>query len=161
MNATDTAGVDFDPSSDAVQQCPYPFYERMRSDAPVLTIDGALIGRAGETVYAVSRHEDVCRVARDWHTFSSRFGSPAAKPSPALAERLRAVAADGWPNVSTMLTEDPPSHSRYRGLVSRAFTPRRIADLEPEIRAICVDLVTGFERAPRLDFMAGFAVPLP
>lgn len=161
MITTGSTGVDFDPSSDAVQQCPYPFYERMRHDAPVLAIDGGLVGRPGETVYVVSRHDDVCRVARDWRTFSSRFGSPAARPSPELAQRLREVTAEGWPNVPTMLTEDPPSHSRYRGLVSRAFTPRRIRDLEPEIRAICADLVSGFDARPRVDFMAGFAVPLP
>lgn len=161
MTTTDTPGVEFDPSSEAAQQCPYPFYEQMRHEAPVFAIDGAVIGRAGETVYAVTRHEDVCRVAREWRTFSSRFGSPAAKPSPELAKRLRAVTAEGWPNVSTMLTEDPPSHWRYRGLVSRAFTPRRVRDLEPEIRAICVDLVNGFAQSPRVDFMSGFAVPLP
>jgi len=161
MKVTKATGVVFDPSSEAVQQCPYPFYEQMREASPVLAIDGALIGRRGETVYVVTRHADVCRVARDWRTFSSRFGSPAARPSPELAERLRAVVADGWPNVSTMLTEDPPSHSRYRGLVSRAFTPRRIDDLEPEIRAICSELVEDFGRAARVDFLGGFAVPLP
>ena len=60
-----------------------------------------------------------------------------------------------------MLTEDPPSHTRYRRLVSKAFTPKRVNLLEPEIRAICRELVVGFDHAPRVDFMAMFAVPLP
>jgi cytochrome P450 len=71
------------------------------------------------------------------------------------------VIAQGWPNVSTMLTEDPPSHTRYRRLVSMAFTPKRVSLLEPAIQSICDDLVAGFGGAPRLDFMQQFAVPLP
>jgi cytochrome P450 len=133
----------------------------MRDRSPVLELDGAAFGRPGERVFAVSRHEDVKAILRDPATFSSRFGTPAAKPSPELTARLREVYAQGWPNVSTMLTEDPPSHTRYRHLVSMAFTPKRVALLGPEIQAICDDLVDSFERAPRVDFMARFAVPLP
>jgi cytochrome P450 len=153
--------VTFDAGDDAVVQCPYPHYQEMRDHAPVLELDGAALGRPGERIFAISRHEDVRRVLNDPRTFSSRFGSPAALPSKELLARLREVMADGWPNVSTMLTEDPPSHTRYRRLVSMAFTPKRIALLEPEIRAICHELVNGFDRRPRVDFLRGFAVPLP
>jgi cytochrome P450 len=153
--------VDFDPRDPAVQQCPYPHYAAMRDDSPVLELDGAVLGRPGERIFAVSRHEDVTRVAVDWRTFSSGFGTPAAKPSKELLARLREVDADGWPNLSTMLTEDPPSHTRYRRLVSKAFTPKRVRNLEPEIRAICHDLVSGFDASSTVDFMSEFAVPLP
>nr|MCU0260068.1 cytochrome P450 [Ilumatobacteraceae bacterium] len=156
-----TAPVSFDATDDAVVQCPYPHYRAMRDEAPVLELDGAQLGRAGERIFAVSRHADVKRILHDPVTFSSRFGSPAAKPSPELLARLKEVVKDGWPNVSTMLTEDPPVHTRYRRLVSMAFTPKRIALLEPAIREICEDLVAGFERAPRVDFLAKFAAPLP
>jgi cytochrome P450 len=152
----------FDATDDAVTQCPYSSYRAMRDRAPVLELDGAPFGRAGERIFAVSRHEDVKRVVHDPTTFSSRFGTPAAKPSPELLARLKEVyAGGGWPNVSTMLTEDPPSHTRYRHLVSMAFTPKRVNLLAPEIQAICTDLVSGFARAPRIDFMRKFAVPLP
>ncbi|MDX2380543.1 MAG: cytochrome P450 [Acidimicrobiia bacterium] len=153
--------VTFDASDDTVVQCPYPHYRSMRDDAPVLELDGAAFGRPGDRIFAISRHEDVRRVLHDPKTFSSRFGSPAALPSGELLARLKEVVAEGWPNVSTMLTEDPPSHTRYRRLVSMAFTPKRIALLEPEIRAICRELVNGFDRRPRVDFLRGFAVPLP
>ena len=156
-----SAKVTFDTTDDAVVQCPYPHYRTMRDDAPVLELDGAIIGRSGERVFAVSRHEDVKRILHDPTTFSSQFGSSAAKPSPELRERLREVYADGWPNVSTMLTEDPPSHTRYRRLVSMAFTPKRVSLLEPEIRRICEELVDGFGGSPRIDFMNRFAAPLP
>ncbi|MGI9624842.1 MAG: cytochrome P450, partial [Acidimicrobiales bacterium] len=150
----------FDPAADAFQQCPFRHYELMRDESPVLEFDGASVGRPGERVFAVSRYEDVERVLYDWRTFSSRFGSPAAKPSPELKRRLLEVAEAGWPNVSTMLTEDPPSHTRYRRLVSKAFTPSRIRGLSPEIEAICQELVAEFD-TPAIDFLHGFAVPLP
>ncbi|MFK7916630.1 MAG: cytochrome P450 [Ilumatobacter sp.] len=155
------ADVTFDASDDSVVQCPYPHYQHMRDEAPVLELDGAMIGRSGERVFAVSRHEDVKRILHDPHTFSSQFGSSAAKPSPELRERMREVYANGWPNVSTMLTEDPPSHTRYRRLVSMAFTPKRVARLEPEILRICEELVDGFEQSPTVDFIDRFAAPLP
>lgn len=151
----------YDPMSPEVQQCPYEHYRAMREQRPVLRIDGDLIGRPGESVYCVSSFDDVLTVLRDWHTYSSRFGTPAVKPSPELLARLKAIDKEGWPNLSTMLTEDPPSHTRYRRLVASAFTPKRVASLEPAIRAICEDLVDGFARAPRVEFVQAFGVPLP
>lgn len=151
----------FDPAADSFQQCPFPQYEALRNECPAYEFDGAAIGRPGERVFAVSRHEDVDRILHDWRTFSSRFGSPAAKPSPELRARLLEVAEEGWPNVSTMLTEDPPSHTRYRRLVSKAFTPSRVGKLSLEIEAICQELAAGFESEPRIDFLLQFAVPLP
>lgn len=156
-----TSPVTFDASDDAVVQCPYPHYRDMRDHAPVLELDGEAFGRPGDRVFAVSRHEDVKRILHDPMTFSSRFGTPAARPSPELLARLRDVTASGWPNVSTMLTEDPPSHTRYRRLVAAAFTPKRVNLLEPRVRVICQELIQSFERAPRVDFMKKFAVRLP
>jgi cytochrome P450 len=153
--------VTFDTADDSVVQCPYPHYRAMRDQAPVLELDGAPFGRPGERIFAVSRHADVKRILHEPATFSSRFGSPAAKPAPELLARLKEVMADGWPNVPTMLTEDPPVHTRYRHLVSKAFTPKRVSLLEPAIQAICEDLVAGFDRAPRVDFLNQFAVPVP
>lgn len=153
--------ITFDATDDDVVQCPYPHYRKMRDEAPVLEMDGATLGRHGERVFAVSRHEDVKRILHDPVTFSSEFGSSAANVSPELRARMKEVYAKGWPNVSTMLTEDPPSHTRYRRLVSLAFTPRRVARLEPDIHRICEELVDGFDGASRVDFLEKFAVPLP
>lgn len=161
MSTPENGTVSFDAGDDAVVQCPYPHYRAMRDEAPVLELDGAQFGRPGSTVFAVSRHDDVKRILHDTTTFSSRFGSPAALANPELRARLKEVVAEGWPNVSTMLTEDPPVHTRYRKLVSRAFTPRRIKELDPQIQAICDDLVDGFGGQFRVDFMTKFAVPLP
>ncbi len=153
--------VTFDATNDAVVQCPYPHYRAMRDDAPVLEMEGSTGGRQGERVFAVSRHEDVKRILHDPKTFSSEFGSSGANVSPELRARLKEVYADGWPNVSTMLTEDPPSHTRYRRLVSMAFTPKRVSLLEPDLRRVCEELVDGFEGAERVNFLEKFAVPVP
>ena len=65
----------------------------------------------------------------------------------------------------TMLTVDPPDHTRYRRLVTKAFTPKVIADLEPTIREIARgladDVVTAMERDGVVEFVETFAVPLP
>jgi cytochrome P450 len=156
-----SSDVTFDATNDEVVQCPYGHYRSMRDQAPVLELDGAMLGRSGERVFAVSRHEDVKRILHDPATFSSEFGSSAATASPELRARLKEVYSNGWPNVSTMLTEDPPSHTRYRRLVSMAFTPKRVALLEPEIRRICEELVDGFAGETRVNFLEQFAVPLP
>ncbi len=151
----------FDPLSPDVLQSPWAAYAALRREHPVMRLDGERIGRPGEDVYCVSRYEDVRTVLLDPATFSSRAAIPAARPSPELRARLREVIAEGWPEVSTMLTEDPPSHTRYRSLVSKAFTPRRLSAVEPEVRAICVELAKAFDGAPVVDFMAGYAVPIP
>ncbi len=60
-----------------------------------------------------------------------------------------------------MLFRDPPSHTRLRRLVSRAFTPRTIARLEPAVAAVCDELLAPLRRRRRFDLMDAFAYPLP
>ncbi len=60
-----------------------------------------------------------------------------------------------------MLTVDPPRQTRYRKLVARAFSPRRIADLEDTVRGIAIELIDAFPERGRVDFHADFAVALP
>jgi cytochrome P450 len=60
-----------------------------------------------------------------------------------------------------MLTVDPPRQTRYRKLVARAFSPRRIADLEDTVRGIAIELIDAFPERGQVDFHADFAVALP
>ncbi|GHO52078.1 cytochrome P450 family protein [Ktedonobacter robiniae] len=60
-----------------------------------------------------------------------------------------------------MLTVDPPDHTRLRGLVSRAFTPRMIEQLRPRIQQIADELLEAVQRSGRMDLIADFAFPLP
>ncbi len=84
MNSPSASPVTFDATDDETVQCPYPHYQKMRDQAPVLELDGAALGRTGDRIFAVSRHEDVKRILHDPTTFSSQFGSSATKPSPEL-----------------------------------------------------------------------------
>lgn len=151
----------FDPRTDAVMQCPYPFFDRLRDEDPVHRMDGSLVGRPGEQVYAVTRHDLVSQVLMDWRTYSSRFGSPASSPPDHLLAQLREIAAGGWKRPPTMLTADPPVHTRYRKLVAKAFTPGRVASLAPTIQRICNDLVAGFAVDGPVDFLTDYCVPIP
>jgi cytochrome P450 len=74
---------------------------------------------------------------------------------------MAAVMAEGYPRVPTMLTADMPDHTRYRRLVSKAFTPKVIAELEPVIRAITTRLIYSWIDAGSIEFVTQFAVPRP
>ncbi len=153
-----SATLDFDPFDPATMQCPFPHYERMRAEAPV-----AFVPQVG--LWFVTRHDLVLQVLRDTGTYSSRFGGPSVAGAGAGAgagdERLSAVIAEGYPRVSTMLTVDPPEHTRFRGLVNKAFTPKAVAALEPLVRGIVTDLLDGWGDRTDIEFVRDFAVPLP
>ena len=64
-------------------------------------------------------------------------------------------------DVDTLITTDPPRHTRQRQLVSRAFTPRAITELEPRIREIVRELLDGVDPGETIDFVDTLAAPLP
>jgi cytochrome P450 len=157
MPTTDTGEIDlstFNPFDPATLQCPFPHYAKMRAEQPVMFLPA--LG-----MYLVTTHELVGEIIRDTDTYSSAFGNTSMPLAPELRERMMAVIAEGYPRVPTMLTADPPNHTRYRRLVSKAFTPRSIADLEPTIRAITTRLIDSWIDRGRIEFVTDFAVPLP
>lgn len=144
----------FNPFDPETLQCPFPHYARMRAEAPVLKVD--MLG-----IHLVTKHELVLEVVRDPQTFSSQFGG-AGMPLPAEhRDQLLEVMAEGYPRVPTMLTADQPEHTRYRRLVAKAFSPREIAALEPEIRRITTMLIDSWIGKGSIEFVEEFAVPLP
>ena len=116
----------FDPTN---LQCPFPHYARMREEAPVLFIEPL-------QMYFVTRMDLVLEVMRDPKTYSNLFGGAGMPVAAEHRQKMLDVINDGYPRVPTMLTADQPEHTRYRRLVSKAFSPRSIAELEPTIRAI-------------------------
>lgn len=80
---------------------------------------------------------------------------------PDARAKMVEVMADGYPRVPTMLTADMPEHTRYRRLVSKAFTPKVIAELEPVIRSITTRLIDSWVDSGRIEFVEQFGVPLP
>ncbi|MCW2854231.1 MAG: Cytochrome [Nocardioides sp.] len=134
-----------------VVQCPFPSYRAMQADSPVVKLPDS-------DVYLVVGYDDCVDVLDDPTVFSSKIGPGLRqKPSPAA----RAVLARGHRIVRTLLTNDPPSHNRYRALVARAFTARRVAVLEPGVLRVVQGLLDTFDSAETVDFVQHFAQPLP
>lgn len=138
-----TSDVEFDPFSADFFDDPYETYRALRDRAPVYHNP-----RYG--FWALSRFDDVAAAHHDWRTFSSAHG--------VTLHDLRNPAFRG---VGNMIYLDPPEHERLRNLVSKVFTPRAIASLEPMIRDLvraALDRVAG--RAA-FDAVADFAALFP
>jgi cytochrome P450 len=149
----------FNPFDPDTLQCPFPHYAQMRDEQPVMHIESM-------GMYLVTRYDLVLQIVRDVETYSSQFGMASMAMPGDAQERMAAVMAEGYPRVSTMLTADMPDHTRYRRLISKAFTPKVIAELEPVIRSITTRLIDAwFAAAPGesvdLEFVEKFGVPLP
>lgn len=143
---------DFNPFDPAVLESPFEFDRRLVAEAPVYrdpNTNLVLVSSYDLVHEALRRHED----------FSNRFGQAmgGAGPRGDVAE----VMKDGWPPVDTMLTADPPEHKRFRGLVNKAFTPRRVDGIEAEIVKIADSLIDGFIGNGRFKALEDFGVPIP
>ena len=144
----------FNPFDPQTLQCPFPHYAQMRDEQPVMRIES--LG-----MYLVTRHDLVLGILRDPATYSSMFGGASMPLPPEARAKMAAVMADGYPRVPTMLTADMPDHTRYRRLVSKAFTPKVIAELEPVIRRVTTKLIDSWIDSPSIEFVTQFGVPLP
>jgi cytochrome P450 len=98
----------------------------------------------------IARYDDVVTVLHDHERFTVR------RPEIPFRERI-----DPFGGAPTILTADPPVHSRLRRLVSKAFTPRRVRELEPRIREITTDLLSRAPDSGEVEAMAALANPLP
>jgi cytochrome P450 len=147
--------ADFNPFDPAIQQCPHQYYRAMQESGD------AVFHVPGTDIYLVTRHELIVPLLRDTKTFSSNFGSAGEMPSGDVIERIRAVIAKGWAPVPTMLTVDPPYHTRYRGTVAPYFTPRRMAELRAPVEAIVERLIDSWIDRGQIEFVREFAIPLP
>jgi len=149
IDATDITKVNM--VSPEVLECPYPYYERVREEAPV--------HQTPLGFWAVSRYEDVLSVVRNPEMFSSlaQSNSFVTPPPPEVIE----IAKQGYPRVNTLLSNDPPSHTQFRNLVNKAFLPKRVAQLEDSIRKIANDLIDAFINDGKVDLVEQFAVGVP
>ncbi len=146
---------EMNPMSPETVECPYPFYKAMREEAPVYQVPGA-------GFFIVSRYDDIKQVSADIESFSSNSGPGVdSRGGPMVDEELMAIMKDGYPPVNTLLSADPPDHARYRGLVNKAFSARRVAGMEGSIRAIAQDLFDKFKEKGSVELIHEFAAPLP
>ncbi len=126
----------------AILPDPYPVLAGLRAASPFAEFDGAFV--------VVGRHADCSAVLRHPSASSERHKSLLA-PTPPRRTRDR----------PSFLSLDPPDHTRLRRLVSKAFTPRTIALLEPRIRAITSELLTAAGAAGQMEVVSQLAYPLP
>jgi cytochrome P450 len=146
------AAVQFDPLAPEQRESPYAVYAEAREREPVFYAE-----RFG--FWVVTRHEDVLTVLKDGETYSSR---DALTSSPVdLPREVQAVLAEGWPEMPVIIDTDAPLHTRIRGLVTKAFTPRRVAEMAPTIEAVARELIDAIVEEGRADIVARFAWPLP
>jgi cytochrome P450 len=138
----------FDPLSPEFIRDPYPHYERLRRTDPVhVTPHG---------MYVASRHAEVGLVLRD-----KRFGKDFVERSirrygPKIMEEPIFRSMSHW-----MLQQDPPDHTRLRGLVVKAFTARRVEDMRPRIQQVVDQTLDRVAERGHMDLIEDFAFRLP
>jgi len=146
-----------DLASPAFKANPYPFYARLRAEAPVWR--ATLCDR--RAAWLVTRYEDVARVLKDDTFAKDKLNAMD------LEQRAKTPWVPGFlkPLERNMLDLDDPDHARLRALVSKAFTPRLIERLRGRIEALCEELLDHMQRVrgrrDGTDLVAGYALPLP
>jgi cytochrome P450 len=133
----------YDPYDVDIDADPYPVFRRLRDEAPLYYNDRY-------DFFAVSRFEDVERGLRDARTYVSGHGAV-----------LELIQAGIEMPPGTLIFEDPPVHTIHRSLLSRVFTPRRVAALEPQMREFCARSLDPLVGAGRFDLVADFAGEMP
>jgi cytochrome P450 len=149
---TTDAAIPFDPTTPEQRENPFDVLALARREQPVFYAPAL-------DLWVVTRHEDVLAVLKDHRTFSSTGALKSSSAS--LSGEVLEVLAEGHPGMPYIIELDPPLHDRIRGLVTRAFTPRRILELEPRIESISSELIDELAPRGRAEIVEAFAWPLP
>ncbi len=135
--------VYYDPYDFEIDADPYPAWKRLRDEAP-------LYYNEKYDFYALSRFEDVEAALLDWQTYSSAQGSV-----------LEIIKAGMQMPAGMFIFEDPPDHNVHRGVLSRVFTPRRMAAIEPKVRDFAARSLEPLVGRGGFDFIADLGAPIP
>ncbi len=137
------SGTIYDPYDPATLEDPYPAYRRLRDEAPVYHHER-------RDFWVLSRFADVFAAVSDTATFSSAQGLT-FEPDEILKLGL----------APTLVMMDRPEHTTYRRLISRGFTPRHVATLEPAVRTFVRSRVREIAEEGEADLIVSLAGPLP
>ena len=141
---TDQRRLVFDPYDYALQDDPYPVYRRLRDEAP-------LYHNEEHDFWVLSRHADLHKAVRTDGIYSNEMGV--------------SLDASAWTpyahQTMSFLAMDPPRQTRLRKLVSKGFTPKRVAELEPSIQRITDRYLDQAMEAGEFDWIGDFAGKLP
>jgi cytochrome P450 len=143
VKTTSDSDVYYDPYDFEIDSDPYPTWQRLRDERP-------LYYNERYDFYAVSRFDDVERCSVDWRTYSSSKGT--------ILELIKS-SMDIPPG--SIIFEDPPDHDVHRGLLSRAFTPRKMAGIEPKVREFCARSLDPLVDAGGFDFIRDLGAEMP
>jgi len=143
MTTATESGVYFDPYDVAINADPYPTYARLREEAPAYHNEHY-------DFWALSRHEDVEKALVNWQVFSNT-----------RSDILDIIKAGVELPPGVILFEDPPVHTMHRGLMSRVFTPRRMAALEDQVRAFCARSLDPLVGSDGFDIIEELASVMP
>jgi cytochrome P450 len=141
---TTVAPLAYSPYDYGIHEDPYPTYARLRAEAPVFYNEEL-------DFFAYARHADVLAAFRDVDRYSNSYGV-SLDPAAFGPDAHRAMS---------FLAMDPPRHTRMRSIVGKSFTPRRVAAMEDNIRALAVTHLAPALEAGSFDFIADFAGLLP
>jgi cytochrome P450 len=142
MTATES-DVYYDPFDFEIDTDPYPIWKRLRDERP-------LYYNERYDFYTLSRFEDVERALVDWRTYSSARGTV-----------LELIKGRVEIPRGSIIFEDPPDHDLYRGLLSRVFTPRKMAAIEPKVREFCARSLDPLVGTGGFDFIRDLGAQMP
>jgi cytochrome P450 len=135
--------VYYDPYDIDINADPYPIFKRLRDEAPIYCNEQY-------NFWALSRYADVEKAFVNWQTFSSGRG-----------DILEVVQSGMELPSGTLLWEDPPRHTKHRGLMSRVFTPKRMNALEEQVRSYCASCLDPLVGTARFDFVKDLGAEMP
>jgi cytochrome P450 len=148
----DKSAIGFDPLSPEYLADPYPFLAAAAATAPVFYCES--IGH-----WVVTRYHDIRHIFRTPTLFSAaNANSPLRSPCPMAA---KALEGGGFKSVPTLANVDPPAHTRVRKIANVAFTPKRVAEMEPFVRELTVKFCNERLRDGHADIVRDFAWALP
>ncbi|MEQ8309990.1 MAG: cytochrome P450 [Sphingopyxis sp.] len=139
----------FDPQ---VIADPFDYYRAWMPKSPVVQLSDGM--------FLVLSYDLCAQATGDVETFSNNFQGTL---SGAMAEDgdVAAILSEGWPQVDTLLTADPPVHTRFRKLVNLAFSMKRVAAIEEDMRGVVARLIDRMAGKGEADFVRDFGIPLP
>ena len=132
---------------------PFAAYRAAHGEGPIHVVPG-------QGTLVVLSHELISEATGRVEDFSNDFAALLAGQRATDAD-VAAILARGWPQTNTLLTADPPVHTRFRKLVNLAFSMKRVDALEDHIRAIVTGLIDQFIERGSCEFVEEFAMPLP
>jgi len=138
-----------------VLECPYPTYDLLREQAPVWQ-DPAT------GLYVITRYDDLRKILLDTEHYSNwRASNDHDNLTGTARKAFELFKEEGWVPAASLAGRDDPEHKQMRAVFDKAFRPKRIVEIDPEVEALAYRLVDDFIDDGHCDVVKQFAVPLP